>query len=131
MGRLTRKVTDEEIKEGQEFGEPFCREYEEGDYCELEGTYDRDRLNKLGQLEDIEEEIGIDLITFVKLNKTSKIYDKDEEEFMYFNWIDLEDKCLVCEDDFDEMSGGYLHYYYYFKDYGKKWALTKEELEEK
>lgn len=85
-------------------------------------------VKKLGQLEDIEQELGIDLITFVKLNKTSEIYDKEEETSMFFNWIDLENKCLVCEDDFDEMSGGYLHFYYYFKDYGKKWALTKEEL---
>jgi len=90
-----------------------------------------DLVSKLGRLEDIEEELGIDLKTFVELNKTSKIYDKEEEDFMHFNWIDLENKCLVCEDDFDEMSGGYLHYYYYFKDYGKTWALTKEELEGK
>lgn len=85
---------------------------------------------KLGQLEDIEEELGIDLITFVKLNKTDKIYDKEEENFMYYDYIDFENKRLVCVDDFDEMSCSHLEYYYYFKDYGKKWALTKEELKE-
>lgn len=83
---------------------------------------------KLGQLENIEEELGIDLITFVKLNKTSEIYSEEEEDFVYFTWIDIENKCLVYEDDFDEMSGRYLHTYYHFKDYGKTWALTKEEL---
>ena len=88
-----------------------------------------DLVSKLGRLEDIEEELGIDLIAFVKLNKTCKIYDKEEEGFMDFDYIDIENKCLVCVDDFDEMSGGYLDFYYYFKDYGKTWALTKEELE--
>lgn len=47
---------------------------------------------------------------------------------MSFNYIDFEEQRLVCVDDFDEMSGRYLEYYYYFKGYGIKWALTKEGL---
>lgn len=85
-------------------------------------------LTKLGKYEDLEKELGISLEIFVRLNKTNQIYDSDEEEFMDFDYIDLENKRLVCIDDFDEMSYTNLQYYYYFKDCGIKWALTKEEL---
>lgn len=83
---------------------------------------------KLKPYKDLEKELGIDLITFVKLNKTYKIYDKEEESFMYWDYIDFKNKRLVCVDDWDEMGYTHLEYYYYFKDYGKKWTLTKEEL---
>ena len=66
MRRCTRNVNEEELREGRELGIPFAIPYEEGDYCELEGTYDRERLNKLGQIEDLEEALGIDLLTLFK-----------------------------------------------------------------
>ena len=73
--------------------------------------------NKLGQLEDIEEELGIDLITLFKAMKNG-FYDK---HFHYGSAV---------------INNGYICYYfdesgirYKLKDYGKTWALTKEELE--
>lgn len=87
-------------------------------------------FDKLGQLEDIEEELGIDLITLFK-GAFDGIYfihpskDNDKKEILD-GWIDLgtiekmehsfcvENKSLCCLS---------------FKDYGKTWALTKEELE--
>ena len=81
-------------------------------------------LEKLGQLEDIEEELGIDLITLFKALKYP-IYVKEKDETwwcsnrLYFGLgqafiviIGLDDKDIILP----------------LKDYGKTWALTKEEL---
>ena len=82
-------------------------------------------MNKLGQLEDIEEELGIDLITLFKaimngfwLKRISN-YDFVEP---YSYIIDLESSRLV--QLYEENTR-----IFYFEDYGKTWALTKEELE--
>lgn len=85
--------------------------------------------DKLRRLEDIEDELGIDLITFVKLTKAKEVYDIEEDSATTFTYIDFENHLIVCIDDFDEMSGRNFEWSYRFKDYGKTWALTKEELE--
>lgn len=85
--------------------------------------------NKLGQLEDLEEELGIDLITLFKALKNG-VYCKDEyggeeKEFHDVRGIEknglsvVSNICEYPECDWTE----------YFKDYGKTWALTKGELE--
>ena len=95
-------------------------------------------VNKLGKLEDIEEELGIDFITLLEIYKQLNIkkevwfkYEKEmDEELKFMNshrhkWvsylIDFECKAFV-EMEYEPV------YYFYFKDYGKTWALTKEEL---
>lgn len=79
--------------------------------------------NKLADLEDIEEELGIDLITLVKASK-SKVFVKFTNSFhdlKDFN-LDIENKRFIQK---------YINWDFElkFKDYGKTWALTKEELE--
>ena len=85
-----------------------------------------DSIHKLGQLEDIEEELGIDLITLFKALKNGIWYKdykdsdcikftKDIEE--HINWKEL------------IVPAKYTHISLSFKDYGKTWTLTKEELE--
>ena len=88
--------------------------------------------HKLFQLEDIEEELGIDLITLFdierQLNTKEKIWFKIEDEieenlrFDSYYIIDLKHKAFV-KIEYEPLD------YLYFKDYGKTWALTKEELE--
>lgn len=73
-------------------------------------------LNKLGQLEDIEEELGIDLITFFKALKNG-IYGRVGDKIEHI----LAPNFSFC---YRKM------YIYKLTDYGKTWALTKEELEE-
>lgn len=99
-----------------------------GDKYMFDGNFDR-ICNKLGKLEDIEEELEIDLITYFKLKPYEIIYvkfdekDKDVLAFPIYE-IDVENKFVSII--LDECNTGE----YLFKDYGKTWALTREELEE-
>ena len=93
---------------------------------------DQTCVDKLGALEDIEEELGIDLITLFNIDKQQntkkeiwfKIEDEIEESFRFDSYyiIDLKHKAFV-KIEYEPLD------YLYFKDYGKTWALTKEELE--
>lgn len=86
-------------------------------------------INKLGQLEDIEQELGIDLITFLQsltknvfIKQGNKIIECETPPILlnfdgeyYFEW-----HCEKLNDSFEQLP---------LKDYGKTWALTKEGLE--
>lgn len=78
--------------------------------------------NKLHDLEDIEDELGIDLIKLFDCIRNEKGIWKKEPDGNLINT-----RCmLTCE-------FGYWRVYdketiYEIKDYGKTWALTKEEL---
>jgi hypothetical protein len=76
------------------------------------------KLQKLNQLEAIEDKLGIDLITLLRV-QTIGAYFKGKNE----RWIpmtDYNEKCFkLMETEI---------YRFYFKDYGKTWALTNEEL---
>jgi len=106
-------------------------------------------IYKLGQLEDIEDELGIDLLTLFKALKEG-IWTKggfysdileEEPVFVarpeigicsYYDELDENYNTLVHEEDVV-----CIYTYDYeimirqtrLKDYGKTWALTKEELE--
>ena len=120
MNRLTKKaqfvrnlITGKEIKYISNESDQMC-------------------VDKLGTLEDIEEELGIDLITLFNIDKQLntkkeiwfKIEDEIEENFRFDSYyiIDLKHKAFV-KIEYEPLD------YLYFKDYGKSWALTKEELE--
>ena len=85
---------------------------------------------KLSQLEDIEEELGIDLIT---LFKAQQIYwrikyidtgEYSEIKKSYRVHYDFTRKQFLVYWEYD-----YFGFSLELKDYGKTWALTKEELE--
>ena len=117
MKRLTRNVLTETS--------PM---YELGEWDDNE-----EALDKLGQLEDIEEELGIDFITLFKALKNG-FYHIDKNKHIYTTkptkgnggamnfYACLE--CIIAEDTYGDQ------YIYSLKDYGKVWALTKEELEQ-
>ena len=75
-------------------------------------------MNKLGQLEDIEEKIGIELVVLFKAVKEGFIDNK--RKYHHFNNVFF---------DKNAISDGYSKEAFLFKEYGKTWALTKEELE--
>ena len=76
--------------------------------------------NKLGQLEDIEEELGIDLLTLFKALKNGVYYRDNQREinFAKKSRLSFGSKTLIVD----------RHTYKYLTDYGKTWALTKGEL---
>ena len=88
-------------------------------------------VDKLGKLEDIEEELGIDLIKAVELCKQVNIkkvvYTKDEWGYYPIKFIDELDIELFNHRLYKNFGGVYVSLDLY--DYGKTWALTKEELE--
>ena len=92
--------------------------------------------NKLGRLEDIEEELGIDVITLFKAlkdgiwtNQEQWYGDEKQGKIRFFQVrLLLEENAIGCI--YNSMwKGEEVIRTLYFKDYGKTWALTKEELE--
>lgn len=80
-------------------------------------------IHKLGQLEDVEEELGLSLITIGKmLVKGFYVkHDSDIEKAIFKGiWLEYK-KIYFTTQSYD----GEL----YFDDYDKTWALTKEELD--
>lgn len=98
------------------------------------GDGDLEIFNKLGKLEDIEEELGIPLEVLFKALKDG-VYAKFEEGKILETNIKLYYSCdnefkirVVCleigqYEDFEWED------YLFVKNYGKTWALTREELE--
>ena len=88
-------------------------------------------LNRLEKHESIKEELGIDLIKAVELCKQVNIkkvvYTKDEWGYYPIKFIDELDIELFSHRLYKNARGICLSLDLY--DYGKTWALTKEELE--
>lgn len=83
-----------------------------------------DADTKLGQIEDIEEKLGIDLNVLFEAIKNG-IYVKPKYDRIFHNTFiaitrDLNGEYYFYEEETENI---------YLKDYGKTWALTKEELE--
>ena len=110
-----------------------------------------DLYDKLSKLEDIEEELGVDLVTLFKALKNgicSKAGDyvycswDDEPRLIgpkdlrlgivrYIEYKNKTDKPSIDEETLCLFEQPYEipHHPVRLKDYGKTWALTKEELE--
>ena len=93
-------------------------------------------LTKLKHYEDIEEELGIDLITLFKAlrngiwtNQEQCYGDEKQGKIRFFQVrLLLEENAVGCIHN-SMWKGKEVIRTLYFKDYGKTWALTKEELE--
>ena len=118
MNRLTKKaqfvrnlITGKEIKYISNESDQMC-------------------VDKLGTLEDIEEELGIDLIKAVELCKQVNIkkvvYIKDEWDTYPIKILDDLDIELFNHRLYSNFRGIYVSLDLF--NYGKTWALTKEEL---
>lgn len=93
-------------------------------------TIEKD-LEVLEEYRKIEEEIGIDLIKAVELckqaNSKKVVYIKDEWGIYPIKILDILDVELANHRLYSNFRGIYVSLDLY--DYGKTWALTKEELE--
>lgn len=88
-------------------------------------------MNKLGQLEDVEEELGIDLINTIelckKVNAQKFVYTKENwgiDTLKFFDDLDIE---LFTGRLYVNNRGSYISLK--IKEYSNTWALTREELE--
>ena len=93
-------------------------------------------VNKLGQLEDIEEELGMELKVYHKLMNMlycgkkypNILYVKDKDNIVQVGILEIDyckKKIIFYKDkSYNE------DYVYAFIQYGKTFALTREELEE-
>lgn len=110
-----------------------------GEYTGMPNSIEiRMALEKLSKIEDMEEELGIDLITLFKALKDGiNVYYEDEERYKFHNDLRIEyHKTLgwglvyiygsCCRNDLPMMLD---MEFYELKGYGKTWALTKDELE--
>ena len=89
-------------------------------------------LERLEKLEEIEEELGIDLLTLFKALRQDYIYYKhhygwddrykiNKEYIQGLKYVD-DNTPVFWTDDYGE------EHMVYIKEYGKTWALTREEL---
>ena len=102
------------------------------------GYYSRDNdlsgdipsATKLGQLEDIEEELGIDLSLRHKVETSEKLYCRDDKgnliETRYYYSYGKDGVGLELP---METEPYYRIASYPWKDYGKTWGLEKKDLE--
>ena len=88
-------------------------------------------LTKLKHYEDIEEELDIDLIKAIELckkaNKQKVVYTKERWGIDTIKILDELDVELFSHRLYKTFGGIYVSWDLY--EYGKTWALTKEELE--
>ena len=106
-------------------------------------TIEKD-LDQLEKYRKIEEEIGIDLITLFKIIKQKYVYtnsfnkrveqfvltkiDGIEKDYLGRNYLKLDFQEVEYDENGNEIDS-IVHWIPDTKDYGKTWALTKEELE--
>lgn len=86
-------------------------------------------IQKLGKLEDIEEELGIPLEVLFKALKQGKIYTRaseyDKYSFHFIRGANMQSiHCISKVCPYPDCDFGVD-----LKDYGKTWSLTREELE--
>ena len=98
---------------------------------QFKGNYRKEIHNKLGQLEDIEEELGIDLITLFKALKNGIYYFTSGGQLTKdFVWLFNNHINIGVNDGLSySFMTAFERQILLFQDYGKTWALTKEELE--
>lgn len=101
-------------------------------YLNNKGDFTNAAIQKLGELEDIEEELGIDLVTFHKALKNGvyyKVTDKSSTDFgkIFFDRYVLWGWNQNPDGSYFAVMQSQLQLFN-LKDYGKTWALTREEL---
>ena len=95
------------------------------------GTYDigwkANAFEKLGKYEDIDEKLGLPYPVLIKMLKNGNIYVKKKNNEI-INICEYSLDCNGLDYWFLDIGKGYYNIVG-LKDYGKTWALTREELE--
>lgn len=108
-------------------------EKRDGLYYDTEECVVSNCSQKLGQLEDIEEELGIDLITLFKALRNG-IYHFASDGILIHDYGWLEDNYFYPEPH-NKLSCSFRSNYedelFFFKDYGKTWSIDKKDFMKK
>ena len=108
-----------------------------GLYYDIEECVVSNCSQKLGQLEDIEEELGIDLITLFKILEQGYVYTtffNNILEKWYFKCIEgisttqLGERYLEIVFNENEYLEGCCNWVPDWKEYGENWSLEKQDL---
>ena len=83
-----------------------------------------DLVHKLGVLEDLEEELGIDLIILFKALKQKYVFHEENLKIELLGLHIKSDELYLYGFVEDTMHAVYLR----LKDYGKTWTMAKEKL---
>lgn len=106
-----------------------------GEYTGMPNSIEiRTALEKLSKLEDVEEKLGIDLIPLLTALTNGYVFWKDDNSIYKIQIDSITNCCLKVNTWYYVDSSTIVKRYgdeftIDFKDYGKTWALTKEELE--
>ena len=92
---------------------------------ETKGKY-YDLVYKLGVLEDIEDELGLDLITLFKVLKQKHVFHKENVKIEVLGIHIMSNELYLYGFVEDTTHGVHLS----LKEHKKTWALTREELED-
>ena len=85
---------------------------------------------KLCQLEDIEDELGIEYLLLDKLRHSKEVYIKNDSGEIVVGYIDsINIRKYMFSGRYKGVSDIKKGFRINFRDYGKKIALTKEELD--
>ena len=108
----------------------LTKKREDGHYDDIDECVSTRCSDKLGKLEDIEDELGVNLILYLKMCVLGcKIYVKYQGEVLEMKVVhklvyDSEHKVFGF---FAPPDGSFLPRFK-MSEYGKTWALSKEEL---
>lgn len=99
---------------------------------EMEKEYITDKIkkltNKLGEYEDLEEQIGCPLEVIIKAQINKKIYVNSEYYKDKTCEIEISKDNFFPNFEFKSFTDDYM-YDYYFKDYKKTWWLKEDRSE--
>lgn len=93
-------------------------------YCDMLENVIKKDLDRLEEYRKIEEGIGIDFITLSKILKQKFVYDNDQVKIELLGLHIKSDELYLYGFVEDTTQAVYLR----LKDYGKTWALYKEEF---
>lgn len=130
MNRLTKNISNKQTYCGYEVKDcKYQQIYDFKRYNELEDYVDSDltlAIDKLGKLEDLEEQIGCPLDVRCKLTYDSHIYDEDGRS--YTEIIMFKDYILAYDGREDE-NGMLEATRFEWKGYKKTWWLKEDKSE--
>lgn len=104
------------------------------DYLPAHNIKHKQCVNKLGRIEDTEEELGLDLIIYHRImnmlycGEPNNVYIKEADNIVEAHILEIDyckKKIIFYKGNYEDYDDEYVYGFY---QYAELWALTKEEL---